>query len=232
MADKHPYVSGTGVLVQVLDHLKKSFPANLNAEVLKKLGFAPKNESYIINTVRFLKLIDDKGARTEKAQKTFTLHDITSFQKAISDIVKTAYADLFSLHGDGAWSLEDPKLITFFRQTDQSSELVGTRQAGTFKALAAYAGHVDLTTVTKVRTSNRDTKPSPPKKQRSSSKGAAAVETHPKPQANVGANSETSDSGSRNLGLTVRIEINLPASGDQEAYDRIFKSIRENLLNG
>lgn len=232
MADKHPYVSGTGVLVQVLDHLKKSFPANLNAEVLKKLGFAPKNESYIINTVRFLKLIDDKGARTEKAQKTFTLHDTTSFQKAFSDIVKTVYADLFSLHGDGAWSLDDPKLITFFRQTDQSSELVGTRQAGTFKALAAYAGHVDLTTVTKVRTSNRDTKPSPPKKQRSSSKGAAAVETLPKPQTNVGTNPGTSDSGSRNLGLTVRIEINLPASGDQETYDRIFKSIRENLLNG
>lgn len=57
MADKHPYVSGTGVLVQVFDHLKKSFPANVTADVLKKLGFAPKNESYIINTVRFLKLI-------------------------------------------------------------------------------------------------------------------------------------------------------------------------------
>ena len=64
MADKHPYVNGTGGLIQVLDHLKKSFPATLSAEVLKKLGFAPKNESYIINTVRFLKLIDDKGART------------------------------------------------------------------------------------------------------------------------------------------------------------------------
>ena len=33
------------------------------------------------------------------------------------------------------------------------------------------------------------------------------------------------------FGLTVRIEINLPASGDQETYDRIFKSIRDNLLN-
>jgi hypothetical protein len=34
------------------------------------------------------------------------------------------------------------------------------------------------------------------------------------------------------FGLTVRIEINLPAGGDQQTYDRIFKSIRENLLNG
>lgn len=34
------------------------------------------------------------------------------------------------------------------------------------------------------------------------------------------------------MALTVRVEINLPAGGDQETYDRIFKSIRENLLNG
>ena len=52
MPDKHPYVSGTRVLVQVLDQLKKSFPGTLNAEVLKKLGFAPKNESYIIKGTR------------------------------------------------------------------------------------------------------------------------------------------------------------------------------------
>lgn len=39
MADKHPYVSGNGILIQVLDHLKKSFPATLDAEVLRKLGF-------------------------------------------------------------------------------------------------------------------------------------------------------------------------------------------------
>ena len=34
-----------------------------------------------------------------------------------------------------------------------------------------------------------------------------------------------------NFGLTVRIEINLPASGDQDTYDKIFKSIRSNLIN-
>jgi hypothetical protein len=36
----------------------------------------------------------------------------------------------------------------------------------------------------------------------------------------------------REVGLTVRIEVNLPAAADQETYDRIFRSIRENLLNG
>ncbi len=37
--------------------------------------------------------------------------------------------------------------------------------------------------------------------------------------------------GNRDFGLTVRIEINLPADADQETYDKIFRSIKENLIN-
>lgn len=33
------------------------------------------------------------------------------------------------------------------------------------------------------------------------------------------------------VGLTVRVEINLPAGGNKETYDAIFKSIRENLID-
>ncbi len=229
MADKHPYVSGTGVLTQVLDHLRRSFPAKLNAEVLRKLGFAPKNESYVINTVRFLGLIDEEGARTEKAQKVFTLHDESGFSKAFSETVKTAYSELFSLHGDNAWKLDQPKLVTFFRQTDQSSELVGTRQANTFRTLAAYAGYGDLTVTPRPKAPSRSEKK--PSGRKSVAKAAPAAKESPV-SAPVGTHTNASLRGDRNLGLTVRIEINLPAAADQETYDRIFKSIRENLLNG
>jgi hypothetical protein len=40
------------------------------------------------------------------------------------------------------------------------------------------------------------------------------------------------DQSSQRVGLTVRIEVNLPANGDQETYDRIFRSIRKNLIDG
>lgn len=54
--------------------------------------------------------------------------------------------------------------------------------------------------------------------------------TPPKPQpenqTQLGQNQKSS------LGLTVRIEINLPADGSKETYDNIFKSIKENLLGG
>jgi hypothetical protein len=39
------------------------------------------------------------------------------------------------------------------------------------------------------------------------------------------------DAGTR-FGLTVRIEVNLPAEGEQQTYDRIFRSIRKNLIDG
>jgi len=224
VADKHPYVSGTGVLVQVLGHLKKSFPTTFDADVLRKLGFAPQNESYIINTIRFIKLIDENGARTPAAQKTFTLHDSTAFARAFSDLVKSAYVDLFRLHGDNAWNLDSARLITYFRQTDQSSELVGTRQANTFKALSTYAGKVEA--------------PMPSARTKTKSPSSAKSKAKPPAKPVVKDNRDSNvvprgiqDNGDRNFGLTVRIEINLPASGDQDTYDRIFKSIRANLIN-
>jgi len=226
MAEKHPYVNGTGVLIQVLDHLKKSFPTTLNAEALKKLGFAPKNESYVLNTFRFLNLIDDKDTRTEKAHRSFTLHDSAAFQKEFSEIVKVAYSELFSLHGDNAWSLEPSKLITFFRQTDQSSEVVGTRQANTFRVLAAYAGHGELVSPSKPRSASNGEKPPVTRKMKVAGNENKVILP---PEIPVVGSQGQPD---RAIGLTVRVEINLPATGDQDTYDKIFKSIRENLLNG
>lgn len=52
------------------------------------------------------------------------------------------------------------------------------------------------------------------------------------PQVNFGAGAQDSDGiPKRDFGLTVRVEVNLPPAADQETYDRIFRSIRENLLN-
>ena len=36
----------------------------------------------------------------------------------------------------------------------------------------------------------------------------------------------------KDIGLTLRIEINLPADGTKETYDNIFKSIKENFIDG
>lgn len=145
MADKHPYVPGPGGLVQVVKHFRNSFPSAVTADTLRKLGFAPKNESYVLNVLRFLGLVDPvEGKRTKAAEKVFNLHDDESFHKEFSTLVRDAYSELFNLHSENAWALDQNSLINFFRSSDQSTAIVGQRQAATFKLLAAFSGYGDV----------------------------------------------------------------------------------------
>lgn len=227
MADKHPYISGAGPLLQTLEQFRKSFPGSVSAETLKKLGLAPSNESFIINILRFVGLVGEDGSRTPDAQATFTKHDDNDFANAFEALVRKAYKDLFELHKDDAWTLPSEKLISFFRTTDQTSDLVGKRQALTFQALASFAGHgnahVKEKNASKSAGGGKATKSTgAAKPAKAATKGDGAGET----------TSTNAGFGGSSVGLTVRIEINLPAQGDQETYDRIFASLRKNLLNG
>lgn len=227
MATTHPYIGGSGAIIQAVNHLRRSFPSTVTADTLKKLGIAPKNESYLINILRFLGTIDEEGKRTEEAAKVFNVHEDAGFQKAFGAIVKNAYVDLFALHGEATWGLDADALITFFRQADQSSGIVGGRQASTFRTLAALAGHGDAATPrprTSSATGKGDAKPA--KKFGKKVPQPAKVEL---PVSKAVRDGEFSNS---RLGLTVRIEINLPTDATQDTYDKIFQSLRKNLIDG
>jgi hypothetical protein len=218
----HPYISGAGNIAQMIGQLRKSFPATVSSETVKKLGLAPNNESYVINALQFVGVINEEGKKTTTAAQVFSKHKDEDFAKAFEALVKKAYTALFELHGDGAWSLPDEDLITFFRQTDQTSETIGRRQASTFKILAALAGHGEAP---------------PPKTNKTKAANGTPKSKNVKHAANpIIVSSATKDTkvspSSKDFGLTVRVEINLPADGTKETYDNIFKSIRENLLNG
>ncbi len=221
MADKHPYSPGPGGITAAISQFQRSFPKTVTAETLKKLSIAPKNESYIINVLRFIGAIDAEGNRTEPAARVFSKSG-EDFQKDFEGIIKEAYADLFALHADAAWTLPRDKLKAFFRHSDQTTDLVGGLQAATFQVLAGFAGHGQVAppAQTKAATKSKPAKAGSPKK----AKEAASVVMPPPPAPN--------GESTRNFGLTVRVEVNLPSDGSQEAYDRIFRSIRENLLNG
>ena len=163
------------------------------------------------------------GKKTETAGTAFSKHDDDAFAKDFASIVQTAYSDLFELHGDAAWDLDKSALITFFRSSDQTTELVGKLQARTFQYLAAFAGHAEIR---KVKTRKPGTK-----KVASATKVKKEAATKVAPVTKGKIAKVSNSSMASKVGLTVRIEINLPADGDQETYDRIFKSIRENLLN-
>ena len=67
----HPYIPSAGMIVQTFAQLRKMFPPRVDAETLRKLSLAPKNESMVINVLRLLGFIDDEGKNTTLAGTVF-----------------------------------------------------------------------------------------------------------------------------------------------------------------
>lgn len=220
----HPYISGAGNIAQMIGFLRKNFPATVTSETVKKFSLASNNESSVINALQFIGIIDTEGKRTQKAHEIFVLGD-AEFSKAFDGLIRSSYKDLFDLRGDDAWKMSKSELTTYFRTTDKTSEVIGERQANVFIMFRGLAGF-EVPAVAPTPKSGSGPKLAKAKvKTPKNSKGSDV----PMPPAS--ATGVTAIDGQRNMALTVRIEINLPAGGSQETYDNIFKSIRANLID-
>lgn len=124
----------------MIERLRGHFPPTVTSETVKKLGIASNNESSVINTLQFLKVIDQDGNQIQENTAAFQQQNHQEFQAGFKILVNKAYEQLFQDHGDQAWVLDDEILITFFRQTDHTGETIGKRQANVFKNLAALSG--------------------------------------------------------------------------------------------
>ncbi|MBN9547063.1 MAG: DUF5343 domain-containing protein [Alphaproteobacteria bacterium] len=215
----HPYISGPGNITQMVSLLRKNFPATVTSETVKKLGLASNNESYVINALQFVGLIDAEGKRTAKGQEVLAIHNEQDFQKSFSALVKSAYADLFEIRGDGAWAMGRDDLIGYFRQADKTSDVIGGRQASVFQAFRSLAGHEAENVSTKATNSKPQVRSVKPK-----------IEKPKVRSMKLESGKVDLGNSKKDIGLTVRIEINLPAEGSAETYDHIFKSIKANLL--
>ena len=219
----HPYISGPGNITQMVNLLRKNFPATVTSETVKKFGLASNNESYVINALQFIGAIDEDGKRTTKGHDTFVLSD-ADFPKAFESLVRDAYKDLFELRGEDAWSLQQAELTSYFRTADKTSDVIGGRQATVFRVFRALAGREQLV---EKPANGATAKAKPSKSKVAPAKKTKAVEAEVAPPAG----SQSKPEGRRDMAMTVRIEINLPANGSQETYDAIFKSIRANLID-
>lgn len=222
----HPYISGAGNITQMIGFLRKNFPATVTADTVKKLGLASNNESYVINVLQFLGLIDGEGKRTDAGHEALTKHNEEEFQTAFGELVKSAYSDLFSIRGDDAWTMNRDALIGYFRSADKTSDIIGARQAGVFSALRELAGHhIEEAATAKPKPASARKPPAGPKKAAKASAAPGLEQMASETPAATVLKGQKGD-----VALTVRIEINLPAGGTQETYDAIFKSIRANLF--
>ncbi len=91
----YPYVPSGGIILQAIEQFKKALPAKIDAPTLKKLGIAPSNEGYVINTLKFLGIADDKNNRTEEGVQLFSTHGDEAFSKSFEAVVRQKYDALF-----------------------------------------------------------------------------------------------------------------------------------------
>ena len=117
MATSHPYISGAGNITQMITHLRSNFPGTITSETVKKLGIAPNNESYVINALQFLGVINEEGKKTEKS-KVLAIHKEEDFRKSFEALIRDAYTDLFELRGDKVWEMDGDELVHYFRQSE------------------------------------------------------------------------------------------------------------------
>ncbi|MEC9369661.1 MAG: DUF5343 domain-containing protein [Pseudomonadota bacterium] len=90
MATSHPYISGAGNIASMINHLRSSFPPTVTSDTVKKLGLAPNNESYVINALQFIGVIDEEGKKTAKATSVFSSHKDEEFSHEFEGLVKAA----------------------------------------------------------------------------------------------------------------------------------------------
>ncbi len=237
----YPYASGQTAVVQTFSQLRKGFPGKVDAGYLQRFHIAPSNESYVISILRFLGLIDEDGSRVEDRTDYFFSND-DSFRAGLEGTLRSAYSQLFDEMGDGALDAAKGDLTHWFRASDKTSDLVGQRQASTFQTLAALAGHGDLPTARSGTERKADKKnvvatPGSPAK-KTTAKASTPKKNVEKPSKDVvGAEVRTDVGvgvGGKNgpdVGLTVRIEVNLPPGGDADTYDAIFASIKKHLMS-
>lgn len=209
----------------MIGHLRKNFPANVTSETVKKFAIAPNNESYVINALQFIGVITEDGKRTKKGHDVFVMGD-DAFPKAFADLIRGAYNDLFDVRGEDAWTLSRKDLTAYFRTTDKTSEVIGDRQASVFQTFRDLAGHDNVNGGSDGNVGGKTSS----KLRQAKSKVTPQKKAAEPAVTSSGAAEDTKD-GRKNMALTVRIEINLPANGTQEVYDNIFKSIRANLIN-
>ncbi len=224
----HPYVPSGGILQTAINQFRQSFPVKVDSETLKKLAVASGNENGVINVLKFLELIDDQNQRTEAGKELFTLHNDNEFSENLAKQIEKAYSELFELRSDGAWTADQDELISFFRRSDNTSAVVGKRQAITFQTLSSLSAKRSEEVAARGRyTGRKTTEAGNPKK---------ASEKKDKPDEKTYENKKTGKTDDQknhsNIALTVRVEVNLPANASKDAYDHIFASIKKNLIDG
>jgi len=116
--------------------------------------------------------------------------------------IKTAYAELFDTYPNASQQA-DERLVNFFRSKTSAGDRVVQAQTATFKTLCEFADFVTVEIApSRSREVTRESIPSAPRAMASS----------------------------QGLTINLNIQLQLPLTENSEIYDKIFQSLKKNII--
>lgn len=201
------FTNAYGQIKKFLETIREGqAPKQLSRQHLKDLGFKSSNHHPYIPLLKGMGFLNADGAPTPRY---FDFMDKSKSKKILTDSVKDAYSDIFTLKANP--TKNDRDIIEGkFKSTFNSTDEVAKLRANTFFALWELCDPTSTTPDSPITSSETNTPPTdlnhtPPPLHKPGSHGLEA-------------------------GLHFNIQIHLPATKDIEVFNAIFKSLKDHLL--
>ncbi|MHB8361552.1 MAG: DUF5343 domain-containing protein [Thermoplasmataceae archaeon] len=201
----HPYTTNTGNLKKFLEGIPKTgVPTKVTREYLTKIGYTSSNDRAIINVLKFIGFLDHDGSPTEKYKQ---FRNTNTSRTVMAECLTMSYSDLFNTY-PSAYDKDDESLVNFMRASSDAKPETLSYSVRTFKTLSSFA---DFTKV-KVSDNNESLTPSTSYSSKDMMQSTDRVVDSP-------------------FILNVNVQITLPETKDYEVYEKIFQSLRKNILD-
>ncbi|MDO8362773.1 MAG: DUF5343 domain-containing protein [Actinomycetota bacterium] len=207
------YVLNNGNLGKFLNEIVSApVPTKVDYKYLETRGYTGKNDKYLVAFLKALGFIDKGGV----PQRRWHDHRHTGQSMVVRGAgVREAYAGFFDVYPD-APNRTEQEFINWARVEDSTASPVTIKRSwATFRAMIPLG---DFTGVAESTSSN----------------GGADGEHHPPPPPPAGGGG---GGGAPRVqvggvgGITINIELQLPATADAKFFDQFFASMRKNLID-
>lgn len=199
---KYPYIKNSGSLKKFLSDIPSTgVPEKVTQLELASRGFASTNDRPIVSILKFIDFLDESGKPTDNWNQ---YRDTQRGKAVIASCVKKAYMELFNIYSN-AHEKDTEALRNFFSTRIQGGEQVLSQTVTTFKVLCEFGDFKSATVQNEVLRST------PPNMEK------------------ISPSNQLGDT-SRQLVINLNIQLQLPITDNAEIYDKIFQSMKKNVL--
>ncbi len=199
--EKVPYITNTSSVKGFLQKIQETGePSKVTQAHLESIGFASKNDRPLISLFKYIGFLDTSGVPTDRYRK---YRSKKNGPRVLAVAIKSAYSGLFATYPD-AYRRDVEALADYFRtQTGLGERTVGV-VVSTFKELCENADFEGL---------------------------EEGIEDQVTEDAkSKGAEKRTPASRAVSPEIVINIQLQLPLSEKEEVYDKLFASLRKNLI--